>query len=385
MFPGLEKKIWSRFIILASVTAPVFGLLGGVPFPALVNNEIRIFLPFIFFIAFSTLVSWVINTSLLAGASRLAVLKKPAVRAACSIVLCIVFSTASFNVFRSYNPPPVKFVFKEGRPPAQPVFYEAGPGLQVKNFQAPDSVFKSSLPGKPTMVRRGLFSFPQLVHLLTINLIVLILCELVMLHFRQQKTELENAKLRQTSLEARNSQLRNQLHPHFLFNSLNTLRLLLKKDADKAETYLLKLSDILRASTTSAASSITDVKDELNLCLSYLQMQELRFGDMLLYDVTNKKLQDAKGRLPVFALQLLAENAIKHNAFTNESPLHIFIDYDESCQLVTVRNKIKPKRHTEVTTQTGLKNLDERYRLLSSQRIIVNNNGDEFAVSIKII
>ncbi len=383
MFPGLEKKIWTRFIILASVTAPVFGLLGGVPFPALVNNEIRIFLPFIFFIAFVTLASWLMNALLLAGATRYALLKKPVIRATCSIVICVVFSAVSFNVFRSYNPPPVKFVFKEGRPPAQTVFYDGG--LQVKNFQAADSVFKNNLPPQGKMIHRGFFPFPQLVHLLTINLIVLILCELVMLHFRQQKTEMENARLRQTSLEARNSQLRNQLHPHFLFNSLNTLRLLLKKDADKAESYLLKLSEILRASTTSAMNSITDVKDELNLCLSYLQMQELRFGDMLLYDVTNKKLQDAKGKLPVFALQLLAENAIKHNAFTSESPLHIFIDYDEERQLVTVRNKIKAKRLTEVTTQTGLRNLDERYRLLSGGHIIVNNTGDEFAVSIKII
>ena len=87
----------------------------------------------------------------------------------------------------------------------------------------------------------------------------------------------------------------------------------------------------------------------------------------------------------MFALQLLAENAIKHNAFTNEQPLHIFIDYDAGRQLITVRNKLRPRKLTEVTTQTGLKNLDERYRLLSNQPITVNNNGDEFAVSIKII
>jgi len=161
--------------------------------------------------------------------------------------------------------------------------------------------------------------------------------------------------------------------------------MLIKKDADKAETYLLKLSEILRVSVTSAANSVTDVSDELNLCLSYLQMQEVRFGNMLLYDVTNKQLLNAQGKLPVFALQLLAENVIKHNAFTPEQPLHIFIDYDAERQLITVRNKIRLKKLTNVTTQTGLTNLNERYKLLCNQPIVIKNNGDEFAVSIKII
>ena len=71
--------------------------------------------------------------------------------------------------------------------------------------------------------------------------------------------------------------------------------------------------------------------------------------------------------------------------FTNEQPPHIFIDYRCRRRLITVRNKLRPRKLTEVTTQTGFKKFDERYRLLSNQPITVNNNGDEFAVSIKII
>jgi DNA-binding TFAR19-related protein (PDSD5 family) len=386
MLPGLENRILWRLLLLAFITTPLFGLLGGVPVLNFNFSEFRFFLRFIGLIAVLTVVCWGINILLLAASAKLGWLKNIFIRFTISIITCLAFSVLIITAFHKASPPQPGIVAEAGKPSLNGVFFENSKADRISG--PADSVLKlMPVPpqGEGKIITRSFFPFPLLMHALTINVIILILCELVMLHFHQQKMESENARLRQSNLEAKNNQLKNQLHPHFLFNSLNTLRLLLKKDADKAETYLLKLADILRVSTTSAEHSITDVTDELNLCLSYLQMQEVRFGDMLLYDVTNKKLLDAKGKLPVFALQLLAENAIKHNAFTNEYPLHIFIDYDEVRQLITVRNKIRPKRLTEVTTQTGLKNLDERYRLLCNGHIAVHNSGDEFAVSIKIL
>ena len=346
MILGLNKKIIWRLLLLALITTPLFGLLGGVPVLNFKLDEFRFFFRFIWLIAGITFICWIINILLLAGAERFAWLKNIFTRSVLSIVVCLAISMVVINAFHKAFPPGPRFAFKTDKPALNVVFFENSKTASVSG--PADSLFKM-IPPQPNekIVTRNFFPFPQLMHALTINVIILILCELVMLHYRQQKTEIENARLRQTNLEARNSQLKNQLHPHFLFNSLNTLRLLLKKDADKAETYLLKLSEMLRVSTTSAAISITDVKDELNLCLSYLQMQEVRFGDMLLYDVTNKNLLTANGKLPVFALQLLAENAIKHTAFTNEQPLHIFIDYDAERQLITVRNKLRPKKLTE--------------------------------------
>jgi hypothetical protein len=384
MLSPLNKKLLWRLLLLALITTPLFGLLGGIPVLDFNFSEFRFFLRFIGLIAFITAVCWIINILLLAASENFLWLKSIFLRFALSIVTCIAVSVIIIAAFHKAYPPQPGFAAPAGTPSMHAVDFDdkEGAGIPVPA----DPAFKlAPSPPPAKMIAGNLFVFPQLMHALTINVIILILCELVILHFRQQKMETENARLRQSNLEAKNSQLKNQLHPHFLFNSLNTLRLLLKKDADKAETYLLKLSDILRVSTTSAVNSVTEVKDELNVCLSYLQMQEVRFGDMLLYDITNKKLLEAKGRLPVFALQLLAENAIKHNAFTNEHPLHIFIDYDEARQLITVRNKIRPKKLTEVTTQTGLKNLDERYRLLCNQPISVSNTGQEFSVSVKIL
>jgi len=181
------------------------------------------------------------------------------------------------------------------------------------------------------------------------------------------------------------NQLKMQLHPHLLFTSLNTLRLLQKKDADKAEDYLLKLSDVLRFSTTSALHPAVDIADELKLCLTYLQMQKVRFADMLHFSVTNEHLFSATGIVPVYSLQTLAENAIKHNAFSTESPLFIYIDFDETTNTITVRNKLRRKQLIETSTKIGLTNLAERYRLLGNETITISDNGEEFAVSIKIL
>ena len=145
------------------------------------------------------------------------------------------------------------------------------------------------------------------------------------------------------------------------------------------------LSDILRFSTTAALNNVVDIEDELNLCMTYLEMQKVRFDDMLHFSVTNDELFSAKGKLPVYSLQLLAENAIKHNALTNEAPLTIYLDYDPLQKTITVRNKIQPKRTMEATTKTGLKNLDKRYKLLNNKGILIAEENGEFSVSINVL
>jgi len=381
---ALNKKFLWRLLLLALITTPLFGLLGGVPVLNFKLSEFRFFLRFISIIAVITFICWCVNILLLLFTERFNWLKNIFLRSLLSIACCTVLSVVVIKAFRKAYPPGPSVALTADKRMFNVMVFENSKATSISGPE--DSLFKliPALPQKQINAR-NFFPFPLLMHALTINVIILILCELVLMHYRQQNIISENARLRQSNLEARNNQLKNQLHPHFLFNSLNTLRMLIKKDADKAETYLLKLSEILRVSVTSAANSVTDVSDELNLCLSYLQMQEVRFGNMLLYDVTNKQLLNAQGKLPVFALQLLAENVIKHNAFTPEQPLHIFIDYDAERQLITVRNKIRLKKLTNVTTQTGLTNLNERYKLLCNQPIVIKNNGDEFAVSIKII
>lgn len=326
-----EKKTIYRLVALSLITTPLFAILGGTPFFKFDFKELRDFLPGIFFTATVTLLFWIINITLLLLAEKYVLIKNMFLRAAISIGLGLAIAAAGFYLYQPKNAaPPAGFGANriEFDKLGEPAFIESIGGAK----SSPDSVYKVfDRPGF-RMNKPRFFFFPMALRSLTINLIVLTLCELVFLYFRKQEIEHENIYLRQMNLEAKNNQLKMQLHPHFLFNSLNTLRLLLKKDTVKAEDYLLKLADMLRFSTTAALQNVVAVEDELKLCMSYLEMQKVRFGDMLHFIVTNQNLYQAKGKLPVYALQLLAENAIKHNAFTNEEPLTIFIDHDAAAK-----------------------------------------------------
>ncbi len=380
-----EKKIFYRLILLSLITTPLFAILGGTPFFRFEFKNLNTFLEGIIFTAVITLLFWIINISLLLLAEKFTILKSIFLRAGISIVLAITFSAIGFSTFMPPRQPlQLRLSGEENRQriiASQPLNI-VGDAYKLENG---DSAFTVLKPAQFKAKSPKPFFFPMILRSLTINLIILTLCELVFLYFRKQEIENENIELKQMNLEAKNSQLKMQLHPHFLFNSLNTLRLLLKKDTDKAEDYLLKLSDILRFSTTSALNNVVEIEDELNLCMAYLQMQKVRFGDMLNFSVTNSALYNAKGKLPVYSLQLLAENAIKHNSFTEEEPLIIYIDYDEMQKEITVRNKVQLKRTMEPTTKTGLKNLDKRYRLLNHTGIYVSNSLGEFRVSIDIL
>ena len=115
-----------------------------------------------------------------------------------------------------------------------------------------------------------------------LNTIVLIIQDLILLREKKSRIELENAALRVKNVEATNQQLKQQIHPHFLFNSLNTLKTLIKKNPDQAEEYLVKLSDFLRASLLSSNPNVVRLAEELKLCYDFLDMQKMRFGNALI-------------------------------------------------------------------------------------------------------
>lgn len=225
--------------------------------------------------------------------------------------------------------------------------------------------------------------YATVVMAISLNTVILILLDLLMLREKKAKFEIENARLKQKNSEALYQQLKQQIHPHFLFNSLNTLKALINKSPDVAEDYLITLSDFLRRSVSAGNDNIVKIEDELKLCLDYLKMQKIRYGEALQFytDIPEEIAQT--GFVPVFALQLLSENAIKHNALTNETPLQIKIEYNEGN--ISVVNNLQPKLTTETTTGTGLINLTERYKILSGDEIRIHTTVEQFSVSIKVL
>lgn len=225
--------------------------------------------------------------------------------------------------------------------------------------------------------------YATVVMAISLNTVILIILDLVQLKEKKAKIEIENAQLKLKNSEAINQQLKQQIHPHFLFNSLNTLKSLINKSPDVAEDYLIKLSDFLRVSVSRGNDNLVKINDEMKLCLNYLKMEKIRYGEAIQFKTDIVEEIAEKGFVPIFSLQLLSENAIKHNALTKESPLRIEIKYDEG--RITVINNLQPKLTTETTTGSGLTNLAERYNILSGDEIIIHKSADQFSVSIRIL
>ncbi len=217
---------------------------------------------------------------------------------------------------------------------------------------------------------------------ISINTVVLIIQDLVLLNEKKRRTESENTLLRIRNIEAANQKLKQQLQPHFLFNSLNVLKTLIRKQPDKAEVYLKRLSDFLRASVSSGDVNTVTLTEELRLSTEYFEMQKIRFEDAIHLEVSIPE-EIREGHLPVFSIQLLFENAIKHNVFTSESPLTIKLLYEEGW--LTVSNNLQRKMSEESSSGLGLANLSERYRIISGDEIMIRPDASNFSVSIKIL
>lgn len=224
-----------------------------------------------------------------------------------------------------------------------------------------------------------------------INTLALVAIELILSRSAQANFRIEyanmlaeNARLSMKSLEAQHEKLKNQLHPHFLFNSLTALKSLIRKDPELAESYLMKLSGFLRFSMSHNEQNVVPLEEELKFSVHYLEMQQIRFRGALSYavDIPAQELENAL--LPVFSLQLTLENAIKHNRLTQERPLCISMRYIESGWLV-VENNIQQKMTADPASGIGLKNLSDRYKLLAQEDIRIENDTHQFRVYLKII
>lgn len=227
------------------------------------------------------------------------------------------------------------------------------------------------------------FLFTVATIIFLVNIIVIVIQDYVILsHFKAQ-AELENSFLKTARAEAVNELLKQQIHPHFLFNSLNTLKSLYKIDSKAADEYIVRLSDFLRASISKNNRDKIPLKDEIKLCIDYLEMQKIRMGSALKYTVSIPETKLEKGYVPAFSIQLLIENAIKHNGLTEEMPLTITIRSLED--RISVTNNLQYKVSTESSEGTGLANLAERYRIISNDELIVENDNHSFSVSIKIL
>lgn len=198
-----------------------------------------------------------------------------------------------------------------------------------------------------------------------------------------RQSELEVVRLQSANMESTIQLLKQQIQPHFLFNALNTLKSLIRKQPALAEDYVIQLSDFLRTSISSQRMDVVSLHQELELCENYMAMQKIRFGDALYYDVKISQASTQRYVIPIFSLQPLLENAIKHNESTKQFPLTISI-YEEDGYII-VQNNLRIKKFVEPSTGNGLTNLSERYRILFNEKVVIDQTSTAFIVKIKLI
>jgi len=192
---------------------------------------------------------------------------------------------------------------------------------------------------------------------------------------------LRTQALEKANLEARYDTLRNQVNPHFLFNSLNTL-LMLVNDNPVASKYVESISEIMRYMLQSQDKEAVLLRDELKIARDYVFIQQSRFGDKLQveFDVPEKYYHYA---IPPLALQMLLENAIKHNVVSKDDPLKVRV-YMHGSLFIVIENTMKTKIDKDPSTGVGLQNIRNRYIHLTGKDILVKQENGKFVVMLPL-
>ncbi|WP_128548479.1 sensor histidine kinase [Larkinella soli] len=200
---------------------------------------------------------------------------------------------------------------------------------------------------------------------------------------RLKETERERDKLRLAGLQSQLDALKQQVNPHFLFNSLNVLDSLIEDDPRQARLFLEELCTVYRYLLRSNEHYLTDLGTELDFIHSYFHLLKTRHGEGVSLDVAvDGQYQDY--RLPPLTLQLLVENAVKHNIVLPDQPLQIVISTDGRGGL-TVRNNLQRKSVRVASNGVGLTNILAKYRMLGRPAPTIRETEGEFVVSLPLI
>jgi len=193
-------------------------------------------------------------------------------------------------------------------------------------------------------------------------------------------SKLEAEQIKSEHIEAKYDSLRKQINPHFLFNSFNILSAIIENDPTLAVKYVDQLTKMYRYILKVENLKQTTLSEEIAFIKSYIFLLKMRFTDNLIF---NLKVDDESGHIPPITLQLLVENAIKHNEVSRSFPLHLDI-YRENDTLIIANNK-NPKENKLESSNVGLSNIQNRYQLLARTSIEIVDTEDNFSVSVPVL
>ena len=219
-----------------------------------------------------------------------------------------------------------------------------------------------------------------------IQLVVLInvICVLFVTHVyetvfmvkEQQGEQLKNAELSRAKAEAELAALKNQIDPHFMFNSLNSLSYLISQDQQKASQFTENLAEVYRYILSQKDQTLVLLEDELDFTHKYTDLLHLRFGKALVFKRQFDIGLVKKYLIPPTSVFVAFENAVKHNEISEAIPLQVDVELKDNHLII--RNKMQQKRNLQHSSKIGLKNLDERFRLITGKSIISGKTNDGF-------
>lgn len=227
-------------------------------------------------------------------------------------------------------------------------------------------------------------------HLMLVSLAISFIISFLILSFEisaqllrgWKDSMLEVEKYKTESLMAQLKNLKDQVNPHFLFNNLSVLSSLVYKDQDKAVHFINQLSRVYRYLLESSSNELVHLEQEMSFLDSYCYLLKIRFGDNLMFRF-NFPTDSGKYLIPPMALQMLIENAIKHNEISHASPLTVTIN--PSGNRLVVYNLLQPRQQEEAGSHAGLKNIRDRYRYFTEEEVEVVQDDHAFTVSIPLI
>ncbi|MFK5958922.1 MAG: histidine kinase [Lutibacter sp.] len=176
--------------------------------------------------------------------------------------------------------------------------------------------------------------------------------------------------------------LKSQIDPHFLFNSLNVLTSLIGENPKQAEKFTTKLSKVYRYVLEQKSKDLIKLDEELHFAKTYMELLKMRFENAVTFEIPEKATNSELKIVPL-SLQLLLENTIKHNVVSEENPLKVTIT-EESGYLI-VSNNFNPKATLEKGTKVGLKNIIDRYHLITLKKVLVEKSSNKFIVKLPLL
>jgi sensor histidine kinase YesM len=198
-----------------------------------------------------------------------------------------------------------------------------------------------------------------------------------------QKTELEMEKFQKESIRSQLASLKNHLDPHFLFNNLNILSSLIDKDTEQSQHFLVRFAQVYRTMLLTKVEDLVTLEEEMEFIEAYIFLIKTRFEDNINFEI-NISEEANYSMIPPLTLQLLIENAVKHNIITEDRPLNIKIDASEQ-EMNIINTRYDKPEDLKTKSGTGLKNLKERYAYFCDIPIIFEMKSKTYEVTVPLL